>query len=280
MSNDKSIITKTNDGYVVEIFAKTKKEIEKDINEIAEGISILDAKQNKTEEEQFLIYKEIVEKMDYNPVVMETCEKAKDENVLKTQLKAMLRASKGGDLSIAFPKISSVIELREYKEILEECKRELEKEEKPYRKNIKIGTIVEIPSAALMSYEIARECDFLFIDTNSLTKYVFGNKEKLPDLYTKFQPAVIKLVQQAIEGAHDAGIYCGICGDAIENELYMPLLIGLGLDQFSLETKNIQSARKTINELDKYDCKMLVEEISQLRTLEDIEKKLKQFKKD
>lgn len=278
MSNDKNIITKTNDGYVVEIFAKTKKEIEKEIIEIAEGISILDAKQNKTEEEQFLIYKEIVEKMEYNPVVMETCEKTKDENVLKTQLKAMLRASKEGDLSIAFPKISSVIELREYKEILEECKRELEKEEKQYRKKIKIGTIVEIPSAALMSYEIARECDFLFIDTNSLTKYVFGNKEKLPDLYTKFQPALIKLVQQAIEGAHDAGIYCGICGDAIENELYLPLLIGLGLDQFSLETKNIENARKVINELDKYDCKMLVEEISELRTLDDIEKKLKQFK--
>lgn len=126
-----------------------------------------------------------------------------------------------------------------------------------------------------MSYELARECDFFFIDTNSLTKYTFGNKEKMSNMYTKFQPAVIKLVKQAIEGAHDAGIYCGISGDAIENELYIPLLIGLGLDQFSLETKNIENARKVIGRLDKYDCKELVEEILQLRTLEEIENKLK-----
>lgn len=275
-----NFITKTNDGYVVEIFAKTKKEIEKEILGIAEGISILETKNNKTEEEQFLIYEEIVKKAEYSPVVIETCEKTKDESILKIQLRAMLRAAKEGDLSIAFPKISSVIELREYKEILEECKVELEKENIPYRKNIKIGIIVEIPSAALMSYEIAKECDFLFIDTNSLTKYTFGNKEMMPNLYTKFQPALIKLVKQAIEGAHDAGIFCGICGEVIEDDLYMPLLIGLGLDQFSLETKNIEKTRKVINELDKYDCKELVEEILELRSLEDIENRLKQFKKD
>lgn len=127
MSNDKNIITKTNGGYVVEIFAKTKKQIEEKIGEIAEGISILGTKQNKTEEEQFLIYKEIVEKMEYNPVVIETCELQQDENILKIQLRALLRAAKQGDLSIAFPKISSNIELKEYKEILEECKNQVRK---------------------------------------------------------------------------------------------------------------------------------------------------------
>lgn len=275
MSNDKNIITKTNDGYVVEIFAKTKKQIEEEIGEIAEGISILDSKQNKTEEEQFLIYKEIVERMEYSPVVIETCELQKDETILKIQLRALLRAAKEGDVSIAFPKISSTIELKEYKGILEQCKYELEKEGITYKKHIKIGVIVEIPSAALMSYELARECDFFFIDTNSLTQYTFGNKEKMTNMYTRLQPAIIKLIQQAIEGAHDAGIYCGICGEAIENELYIPLLIGLGLDQFSLETKNIEKTRKVISELDKYDCKEIVEDILQLRTLEEIENKLK-----
>lgn len=275
MSNDKSIITKTNDGYVVEIFAKTNRQIEQEIREIAEGVSVLDAKQKGTEEEQFLIYKEIVEKMEYSPVVIETCELQKDKATLKIQIRALLRVAKEGDLSIVFPKIASSIELSEYKEILEECKYELEKEGLTYKKHIKIGVIVEIPSAALMSYELAKECDFFFIDTNSLTKYTFGNKEKIPNIYTSLQPAIIKLVQHAIEGAHDAGIYCGICGDAIENELYVPLLIGLGLDQFSIETKNIEKTRRLISELDKYDCKELVEEILQLRTLEEIENKLK-----
>lgn len=277
MSNDKNIITKTNDGYVVEIFAKTKKEIENEILKIAEGISVIDAKQNKEEEEQFSIYKEIVDKMEYSPVIIETCERTKDISNLKTQIKALLRASKYGDLSIAFPQISCVAELREYIDILEQCKEELEKKEIPYKKHMKIGIIVEIPSAALMSYELAKECDFLFIDTNSLAKYTFGNKETIPDIYSKFQPAIVKLVQQAIEGAHDAGIYCGICGDAIENELYMPLLIGLGIDQFSLETKNIERTRERIHELNKSDCKELVEEILKLRTLDDIENKLKQI---
>ena len=280
MSNDKNIITKTNDGYVVEIFAKSQKQLKKENIEIAEGISVLETRNNATEEEQYEVYKEIVEKMDYNPVVVETCEKTKDESVLKTQLRALLRASKDGDLSIAFPKISCVMELREYIAIVEQCKKELEKKEIPYKKHMKIGIIVEIPSAALMSYELAKECDFLFIDTNSLAKYTYGNKEIMPDIYSKFQPALIRLVQQAIEGAHDAGIYCGISGDVIENELYMPLLIGLGIDQFSLETKNIEKTRQKIHELNKSDCKELVEEILKLRTLDDVENKLIQLKKD
>lgn len=277
MSNDKDIITKTNDGYVVEVFANVKLNFDKESVDIAEGISILELKTNLTEEEQFLVYKEIVEKMEYNPVIMKVSEK---EATLKNQLRALLRSAKYGDLSIAFSKISSVMDLIEFKEILEECKSELEKEEMPYKKHIKIGVIVEIPSVALMSYQLAKECDFFFIETNSLTKYTFGNKkenEKRPELFTKFQPAIINLVQQAIEGAHDAGIFCGICGEVIENELYIPLLIGLGIDELAMDSRNILNVRKIINKLDKSDCKELVEEVLQLRTIEDIENKLKQF---
>lgn len=277
MTNDKDIVTKTNDGYVVELFANVKTNFDNESINIAEGISILEPKTNLTEEEQFSVYKEIVEKMEYNPVIMRVSEK---ETTQKNQLKALLRAAKYGDLSIAFSRISSVMDLIELKEILEECKSELEKEEHPYKKNMKIGIIVEIPSVALMSYELAKECDFLLVETNSLTRYTFGNKkenEKRPDLFTKFQPALIKLVQQAIEGAHDAGIFCGICGEAVENELYMPVLIGLGIDELSMDPRNILNARKIINELDKSDCKELVEEVLQLRTIEDIENKLRQF---
>ena len=93
----------------------------------------------------------------------------------------------------------------------------------------------------------------------------------------KFQPALIKLIQQAIEGAHDAGIFCGISGRIVENELNLPLLIGMGIDEFSMDSEKLSNARKRISELDKSDCKELAEGILELRTLEDIENKLKQF---
>ena len=127
-----------------------------------------------------------------------------------------------------------------------------------------------------MSYELARECDFFFIDTDSLTNYSFGNKKDI-EACKKFQLPIIKLIQQATEGAHDAGIFCGICGQAVENPLYLPVLIGLGLEQFSLEEDKIPETRMKIHELCKDECKELVEEILQLRTLEDIEIKLKKF---
>ena len=210
-------------------------------------------------------------KNDKNVIINE-----KEIMVFKTQIRAILRAALHGDLSIVFPKVSTLTELREYKEILKQCQNELENENTQYKKHMKVGIIVEIPSVALMAYELAKECDFFFIDTNSLTNYAFGNKKKL-EMPNKFQPVIMKLLQQTIEGAHDAGIFCGICGDIIEDELYMPLLIGLGIDQFSMDAKNIENARQVISRLDKYDCKELVEEILELRTLEEIENKLKNF---
>ena len=197
MSNDNKV-TKTNDGYVVELFAKVKKEVGEEVLNVAEGISLLDIVPNKTEEEQFLIYKELVEKMEDSPVIIKTLEKEKDEDLLKVQIKALLRAGKYGDLSIIFPKISTVAELKDYKDLLEMCKIELKAKNIEYKNRIKTGVIVEIPSVALMSYEIARECDFLFIETNSLTNYTFGRKSNAS------QAGIIKLIKHATEGAHDA----------------------------------------------------------------------------
>lgn len=276
MSNDKNIVTKTNDGYVVELFANCKPSDE--IEEYAEGITILELDSKLDEESLYAQYIGIVEKLDERPIVVKVMEK--DTDILKVQLRAMLRVAKLGDLSIIFPQIASAIELIEYKQLLEECKKELEKKEISYRKHIKVGTVVEIPSSALLSYEIGKECDFFFIDINSLMNYAFGvkqNNKKTTDKYVEFQPALIKLIQQAIQGAHDAGIYCGICGGMVENKLYMPLLIGLGLDQFSMDSSKILEMRNAINQLDKSECKYLVEEILKLRKIEDIEHKLKQF---
>lgn len=310
-------VTKTSDGYVVELVANigTPADAELALKNTAEGVGLfrseflyMDSENMPTEEEQFNAYKEVAEKMEDRPVIIRTLDIGGDKELkylhldkeanpflgyrairlcldnialFKTQLKAILRASAYGNLAIMFPMISSIEELREAKKILEECKRELDVKKLPYKKHIKVGIMIEIPSAALISYGLAKECDFFSIGTNDLIQYTVAverGNEKISKLYTKFHPAVIRLIKQTIDGAHDAGIFCGMCGEAAGDEFYIPLLIGLGLDEFSMNSNSILKARKRISELEKYDCKELAEEILRLTSAEDVEKKLREFK--
>lgn len=312
----KDAVTKTSDGYVVELVANigTPADAEIALKNTAEGVGLLrseflymDSENMPTEEEQFKAYKEVAEKMEDRPVIIRTLDVGGDKELkylhldkeanpflgyrairlcldnialFKTQLKAILRASAYGNLSIMFPMISSIEELREAKKILEECKRELDVKKLPYKKHIKVGIMIEIPSAALISYGLAKECDFFSIGTNDLIQYTVAverGNEKISKLYTKFHPAVIRLIKQAIDGAHNAGIFCGMCGEAAGDELFIPLLIGLGLDEFSMNSNSILKARKRISELEKFDCQELAEEILGLTSAEEVEKKLREF---
>ena len=314
----KDEVTKTSDGYVVELVANigTPADVDIILKNSAEGVGLLrseflymDSEKMPTEEEQFLAYKEVAEKMEDRPVIIRTLDVGGDKelkylqlekednpflgyrairlcldnvSLFKTQLRAILRASAYGNLSIMFPMISSIEELRDAKKVLEECKKELDKKEIKYKKNIKVGIMIEIPSAALISYGLAKECDFFSIGTNDLIQYTIAverGNAKIAKLYTKYHPAVIKLIKQAIDGAHDAGIFCGMCGEAAGDELYIPLLIGLGLDEFSMNSNNILKARKRISELEKFDCKELAEEILRMTSAKDVEEKLKEFSK-
>ena len=309
-------VTKTMDGYVVELVANigTPSDVEIILKNTAEGVGLLrseflymDSENMPTEEEQFEAYKEVAEKMEDRPVIIRTLDVGGDKelkylhldkeanpflgyrairlcldniSLFKTQLRAILRASAYGNLSIMFPMISSIEELRDAKKVLEECKKELDAKNISYKNNIKVGIMIEIPSAALISYGLAKECDFFSIGTNDLIQYTVAaerGNEKISKLYTRFHPAVIKLIKQAIDGAHDAGIFCGMCGDAAGDELYIPLLIGLGLDEFSMNSNSILRARKKISELEKYDCKILADEILNMSSAEDVENKLKEF---
>ena len=312
----KEEVTKTGDGYVVELVANigTPSDVEIVLKNSAEGVGLfrseflyMDSENMPTEEEQFNAYKEVAEKMDGRPVIIRTLDIGGDKDlkylqlekeanpflgyrairlcldktsIFKTQLKAILRASAFGNLSIMFPMISSIEELREAKKILEECKTELEQKDIPYKKNIKVGIMIEIPSAALIASGLAKECDFFSIGTNDLIQYTVAverGNEKISKLYTKFHPAVIKLIKSAIDGAHDAGIFCGMCGEAAGDELYIPLLIGLGLDEFSMNSNSILKARKKISELEKFDCKELADEILKMTSAEEVENRLKRF---
>ena len=308
--------TKTKDGYKVELVANigTPADVEIVLKNTAEGVGLLrseflymDSENMPTEEEQYNAYKEVAEKMQGKSVIIRTLDVGGDKelkylklekeanpflgyrairlcldnlNIFKTQLRAILRASHYGNLSIMFPMISSIEELREAKKIVEECKTELDNENIPYKKDIKTGIMIEIPSAALISYGLARECDFFSIGTNDLIQYTVAverGNEKIAKLYTKFHPGVIKLVKEAINGAHDGGIFCGMCGEAAGDELYIPLLIGLGLDEFSMNSNSILKARKIISNLEKSECEKLAERILMLSSAEEVEKELKKF---
>ena len=312
----KNIETKTKDGYKVELVSNigTPADVELVLKNTAEGIGLLrseflymDSENMPTEEEQFLSYKEVAEKMEGKPVIIRTLDVGGDKELkylelekeanpflgyrairlcldnialFKTQLRAILKASNYGNLLIMFPMISSIEELQEAKKILEECKKELDAENIPYKRDIKVGIMIEIPSAALIAYGLARECDFFSIGTNDLIQYTVAverGNEKISKLYTKYHPAVIKLIKDSIEGAHDAGIFCGRCGEAAGDELLIPLLIGLGLDEFSMNSNKILKSRKIINQLKKEKCKELAEEILRLSSANEVEKKLREF---
>ena len=308
--------TKTKDGYKVELVANigTPSDVEIVQKNTAEGIGLLrseflymDSENMPSEEEQFNSYKEVAEKMQGKQVIIRTLDIGGDKelkylklekeanpflgyrairlcldnlNIFKTQLRALLKASNYGNIAIMFPMISSIEELRDAKKILEECKKELDNENIPYKKDIKVGIMIEIPSAALVAQGLAQECDFFSIGTNDLIQYTVAverGNEKISKLYRKYHPAVIKLVKESIEGAHDAGIFCGMCGEAASDELYIPLLIGLGLDEFSMNANNILKSRKIISNLEKNECIELAKKVLRLTSAEDVEKVLKDF---
>ena len=137
--------------------------------------------------------------------------------------------------------------------------------------------MIEIPSAALMAEELAKECDFFSIGTNDLIQYTIAverGNEKVANLYTHFHPAVIRLIKSAIDGAHKNNILCGMCGEAAGDTSFIPLLIGLGLDEFSMNANKVLQARKLIRDLKFKDCKKLADEVLKLNSIEEIKRRL------
>lgn len=311
--NQKTI---TKDGHHVELLANIggEQDIQVILENTAEGVGLLrseflymDAKDFPTEEEQFEAYKKIAGSLENKKVVIRTLDIGgdkdlkymklpKEENpflgyrairiyldnidLFKVQLRAILRASAYGEISIMLPMISSIEELRKSKEIIEEVKKDLKVKSIKYNENIKIGIMIEIPSSAIMAEEFAKECDFFSIGTNDLIQYTIAverGNEKVANLYTHFNPAVIRLIKSAIDEAHKNGILCGMCGEAAGDIKFIPLLIGLGLDEFSMNANKILKARKLITSLDYSKCQILAEEILKLVSTQEVKEKLEKF---
>ena len=309
--------TKTKDGFKVELVSNIgiPSDVEKVIESTAEGIGLfrteflyMDNEKMPTEEEQFLSYKEIAEKMQGKPVIIRTLDVGGDKEIkylnlpkeenpflgfrairiclaniemFKIQLRAILKASAYGNISIMIPMISSIEELRKTKQIVEECKKELQEKNIKFKKDIKLGIMIEIPSTAIMAEQFAKECDFFSIGTNDLIQYTVAverGNEKISNLYSKYNPAVIRLIKMAIDGAHKEGIFCGMCGEVAGDSKFIPILIGMGLDEFSMNSNKILQARKVITNLEKKQCEKLVENIIKLDSSNKIKEKLENFK--
>ena len=308
----------TKDGHQVELMANIGDV--SDINIVtentAEGVGLfrseflyMNSDDFPTENEQFEAYKKVAESMPNKKIVVRTLDIGGDKNLkymklpqeenpflgyrairiyldnialFKVQLRAILRASYYGNLAIMFPMIASVKELVDAKKVVEDVKKELREKNILFNENIKIGIMIEIPSAAIMAEELAKECDFFSIGTNDLIQYTLAverGNEKVASLYTHFHPAVIRLIKYVIDSAHNNGIICGMCGEAAGDSLYIPLLVGMGLDDFSMNANKILESRKLVRSLDYSECKTLADEVLKMVHREEIKEKLNKFGK-
>lgn len=260
-----------------------------------------------TEEEQFTAYKEVAEAMTPYPVTIRTMdiggdkslpymELPKEENpflgwrairicldrkeILKTQFRALLRASKFGKIKVMLPMIMDIREVRKSKEIFEECKQELRAANIEFDEAIMLGIMVETPAVAFRAKYFAKECDFFSIGTNDLTQYTLAvdrGNEKISNLYDSYNPAVLQAIKILIDGAHEGGINISMCGEFAGDENAVALLLGMGLDAFSMSGISIPRVKRIIKDLDSKECESLVERVLKLSTAEEIKKEVKKF---
>ncbi|MBC2398484.1 phosphoenolpyruvate--protein phosphotransferase [Clostridium tetanomorphum] len=310
----KELESVTIDNRKVEIAANigSVEDAENAINNGAEGVGLfrteflyMSKQELPSEEEQFIAYKEVLQKLKGNPVIIRTLDIGGDKklsylpiqeelnpflgyrairlcldrkDIFKTQLRALLRASHYGKLKIMFPMISSLQELREGKAVLEQCKTELKNEGIAFNEEVEVGIMIEIPSAAVISDALAKEVDFFSIGTNDLIQYTIAvdrMNEKVSYLYDFFNPAVLRLIKTVIDNGHKEGKYVGMCGEMAGNINLIPLLLGMGLDEFSMSASSVLKARSKIRSLKYEDCKTLVPKVMELGTSHEIREFLK-----
>ena len=172
-----------------------------------------------------------------------------NKDMFKTQLRAILRASAYGTVKIMYPMISSIKEVRLANIILKECMDELDAIGKKFDRNIKVGIMVETPSSAIIAYKFAKEVDFFSIGTNDLTQYFLAvdrGNEMVSDLYSAFNPAVLEAIQKVIDAAHNQGISISMCGEFAGNKDATELLLGMGLDSFSMSASSVLKVKRKI----------------------------------
>lgn len=310
--------TVTVDGVHAELAANigTPNDLSGVIENGAEGIGLyrteflyMGRDQLPTEDEQFEAYKEVIQSMDGKRVVVRTLDIGGDKElpyldlpdemnpflgyrairlcldqpeIFRPQLRALLRASVYGKLNIMFPMVATIQEFRDAKAILLEEKENLTNEGVDVSDDIEIGIMVEIPSTAALADVFAKEVDFFSIGTNDLIQYTMAAdrmSERVSYLYQPYNPAILRLVKQVIEASHKENKWTGMCGEMAGDETAIPILLGLGLDEFSMSASSVLKARRQIKGLSKNEMNELAERAIDCATTEEVEALVREYSK-
>lgn len=299
----------TTDGHEVQLFANIgkSKDVKNALTMGATGVGLyrteflyMDSDTLPSEEVQYNEYKKVVTQMKGKPIIIRTMDIGGDkelkcldlpkemnpflgyrairislqrQDMFKVQLRALLRASAHGDVQVMFPMISSVDEVLAAKALVEECKAELRAEGIGFNENMPIGIMVEIPAAAIMASTLADYVDFFSIGTNDLCQYTLAvdrMNENIGQLYDPLHPAVLQLVNNVIQSSHHAGKITGMCGEMAGDPAATLLLLGMGLDEFSMSASSIPIIKNIIRHVSKTECEALLNEAFTLSKGSDI----------
>ncbi|WP_242443772.1 phosphoenolpyruvate--protein phosphotransferase [Staphylococcus pseudintermedius] len=301
--------SKTLDGHEVELAANigTPNDLEGVHNNGAEGIGLyrteflyMGRDNMPTEDEQFEAYKKVLESMEGKRVVVRTLDIGGDKElpylnlpeemnpflgyrairlcldqpeIFRPQLRALLRASAYGKLNIMFPMVATIQEFRDAKALLLEEKENLKQEGVEVSDDIELGIMVEIPATAALADVFAKEVDFFSIGTNDLIQYTMAAdrmSERVSYLYQPYNPSILRLIKQVIDASHQEGKWTGMCGEMAGDETAIPLLIGLGLDEFSMSATSILKARRQIKDLSRTEMVQLADRALNCATVDEV----------
>jgi phosphotransferase system enzyme I (PtsI) len=300
----------TRDGCHIVLSANI--ELPEDVDAVAangaEGIGLyrteflyLNRKTLPAEEEQYETYRSVAERVRPNPLIIRTfdlggdklAESAADvtdelnpflgwrairfclenQDIFKTQLRAILRASAVGNIKVMFPMISGLDELRRAIAVLEECKQQLRNSRAEVAERVEVGAMIEIPSAAICASALAREVDFFSIGTNDLIQYALAVdrvNEKIAYLYEPTHPAILRLLKMVADAAHANRIWVGVCGEMAGDVALVPLLLGLGMDELSASATLVPRVKRAVQSVTIPECRELVEDALKLNTASEI----------
>ena len=299
----------TTDGHHVELFGNIgkAKDAKNALTMGAQGIGLyrteflyMENDELPAEDVQFEEYKKVAQDMKGKPVIIRTMDIGGDKelkcldlpsemnpflgyrairislnrpDIFKVQLRALLRASAFGDIHIMYPMIASVEEVKQANAMLDECKEELTAEGKEFNKDIKVGIMIEVPAAAVISPILAKYVDFFSIGTNDLCQYTLAvdrMNEAIGSLYQPLHPGVLRLIKHVIDASHEQGKFTGMCGELASDPVATMILLGLGLDEFSMTASSIPLIKNILRSVSKAECEEVVNKALTMDTAEEI----------
>ena len=299
----------TTDGHHVELFGNIgkAKDAKNALTMGAQGIGLyrteflyMENDELPAEDVQFEEYKKVAQDMKGKPVIIRTMDIGGDKelkcldlpsemnpflgyrairislnrpDIFKVQLRALLRASAFGDIHIMYPMIASVEEVKQANAMLDECKEELTGEGKEFNKDIKVGIMIEVPAAAVISPILAKYVDFFSIGTNDLCQYTLAvdrMNEAIGSLYQPLHPGVLRLIKHVIDASHEQGKFTGMCGELASDPVATMILLGLGLDEFSMTASSIPLIKNILRSVSKAECEEVANKALTMDTAEEI----------